>query len=82
MRGVDRAADNANRIVDRVDKGTKRRQIFYVYKVGEKDEKTISAIEKTDEKWIASLSRIVEPNPNDAAETLFARKKLSPIIFI
>jgi dipeptidyl aminopeptidase/acylaminoacyl peptidase len=75
IRGIDWAADNASLIVDRVDKDTKRRQIFYVYKIGEKDEKTITVTEETDEKWIAPLSRIVEPNPKNAAEILFASEK-------
>lgn len=75
VRGVDWAADNRSLIVDRVDKDTKRRQIFYVYNVGDKDEKTITVTEETDAKWIASLSRIVEPNPKNAAEILFASEK-------
>lgn len=75
IRGVDWAADNRSLIVDRVDKDTKRRQIYYVYNVGEKDEKIILVTEETDAKWIASLSRIVEPNPKDAAQILFASEK-------
>ncbi|HEX8637008.1 MAG TPA: DPP IV N-terminal domain-containing protein, partial [Pyrinomonadaceae bacterium] len=75
IRGVDWAADNRSLIVDRVDKDTKRRQLFYVYNVGEKDEKIITVTEETDEKWIASLSRLVEPNPKNAAEILFASEK-------
>jgi dipeptidyl aminopeptidase/acylaminoacyl peptidase len=75
VRGVDWAADNRSLIVDRIDKDTKRRQLFYVYNVGEKDEKIITVTEETDEKWIASLSRLVEPNPKNAAEILFASEK-------
>jgi dipeptidyl aminopeptidase/acylaminoacyl peptidase len=75
VRGVDWAADNRSLIVDRIDKDTKRRQLFYVYNVGEKDEKIILVTEETDPKWIAALSRIVEPNPRDASQILFASEK-------
>ena len=75
LRSLDWAADNRSLIVDRVDKDTKRRQLFYVYNVGGKDEQTILLTEETDEKWIGSLSRIVEPNPKDSSQILFASEK-------
>lgn len=75
LRGLDWAADNRSLIVDRVDKDTKRRQLFYIYNVGGKDEQTILVTEETDEKWIGGLSRIVEPNPKDASQILFASER-------
>ncbi len=75
LRGVKWAADNQGLIVDRVDKDTKRRQLFYVHNVGGKDEQTILITEETDAKWIGGLSRIVEPNPKDSAQILFASER-------
>lgn len=75
MRGVDWAADNRSLIVDRVDKDTKRRQLFYIYNVGGKDEQTILITEETDAKWIGSLSRIIEANPKNSAQILFASER-------
>lgn len=75
IRGLDWAADNSSLIVDRIDQDTKRRQIFYVHDVGSKAEQTILVTEERDEKWIAPLSRIVEPNPKDSAQILFASEK-------
>ncbi|MGI8468994.1 MAG: prolyl oligopeptidase family serine peptidase [Pyrinomonadaceae bacterium] len=75
IRGLDWAADNSSLIVDRIDKDLKRRQIFYIFNVGRKDENTILVTGETDEKWIAPLSRIVEPNPKDSSQILFASEK-------
>lgn len=75
VRGLDWAADNQSLIVDRVDKDTKRRQIFYVRDVGSKAEQTILVTEETDPKWIAQLSAIVEPSPKDAAQLFFGSEK-------
>ncbi|MCY7346351.1 MAG: DPP IV N-terminal domain-containing protein, partial [Pyrinomonadaceae bacterium] len=75
LRGVDWAADNRSLIVDRVDQDTKRRQLFYVYNVGGKDEQTITITEETDDKWIGGLSRIVEANPKDNSQILFASER-------
>ena len=75
LRSVKWAADNASLIVDRVDKDTKRRQLFYIHNVGSKAEQTILITEETDEKWIGSLSRIVEPNPKNNSQILFASEK-------
>ena len=61
------AADGRSLIVDRVDKDTKRRQLFYIHNVGSKDEQTILVTEETDDKWQAPLSSIVEPNPKNPA---------------
>jgi dipeptidyl aminopeptidase/acylaminoacyl peptidase len=69
------AADNRSLIVDRVDKDTKRRQLFYVYNVGAKDEKIILVTEETDDKWQASLSVIFEPNPKNPAQLFFGSER-------
>ncbi len=75
VRSLNWAADNRSLVVDRVDKDLKRRQLFYVFHVGGKDEQTILLTEETDEKWIGSLSRIVEANPKDNSQILFASEK-------
>lgn len=75
LRSLDWAADNRSLIVDRVDKDTKRRQIFYIYNAGGRDEQIITLTEETDEKWIGGLSRIVEANPKDNARILFASER-------
>ena len=69
------AADNASLLVDRIDKDTKRRTLFYVYNVGSKSEKVIPVIEETDDKWQASLSVIFEPSPKDPSELFFVSEK-------
>lgn len=69
------AADNRSLIVDRVDKDTKRRQLFYVFHAGSKDEQIITIADETDEKWQAPLSAIVEPNPKDANQLLYCSEK-------
>jgi dipeptidyl aminopeptidase/acylaminoacyl peptidase len=69
------AADDRSLIVDRIDKDTKRRQLFYIHNVGGKDEKVILVTEETDDKWQADLSRLIEPNPKDASELFFCSEK-------
>lgn len=69
------AADSRSLIVDRLDKDTKRRQLFYVYNVGAKDEKIILVTEETDDKWQASLSVIFEPNPKNPAQLFFGSER-------
>jgi dipeptidyl aminopeptidase/acylaminoacyl peptidase len=75
FRSLKWAADNSSLIVDRVDKDTKRRQLFYVHNVGSKAEETILVTEETDEKWQASLSAIVEPNPKNNTQILFGSER-------
>jgi dipeptidyl aminopeptidase/acylaminoacyl peptidase len=75
IRSLHWAADNASLVIDRVDKDTKRRQLFYVYDVGSKSEQIIPVTEETDDKWQAQLSAIVEPNPKDAGQLLFCSEK-------
>ena len=69
------AADNTSLLVDRIDKDTKRRTLYYIHNVGSKAEKIIPVIEETDDKWQASLSNIFEPNPKDPGELFFASEK-------
>ncbi len=69
------AADNRSLIVDRNDKDTTRRQLFYVHNVGSKDEQIITISDETDDKWQASLSVIFEPNPKDASQIFFCSEK-------
>ncbi|MDM7921986.1 MAG: alpha/beta fold hydrolase, partial [Pyrinomonadaceae bacterium] len=68
-------ADERSLIVDRLDKDTKRRQLFYIQNVGSKDEKVILVTEETDDKWQASLSVIFEPNPNNAGQLFFGSER-------
>lgn len=75
IRSLKWAADNASLIIDRVDKDLKRRQLFYVQNIGSKEEKVILVTEETDNKWIASLSRIVEINPKDASQLFFGSER-------
>lgn len=69
------AADNRSLIVDRLDKDTKRRQLFYVHNVGAKDEKIILITEDTDDKWQAPKSAIFEPNPRNPAQLFFGSER-------
>jgi acetyl esterase/lipase len=73
--GLNWAADNSSLIVNRIDKTNKRRQLFYIFNVGRKDEKTILITEETDDKWIAPLSSIVEPNPKDSSQLFFGSER-------
>ncbi len=75
VRGLDWAADNSSLIVDRIDKDLKHRQLFYVFHAGGKDEQIITITDETDDKWIAPLSRMVEPNPKDNGTLMFASEK-------
>lgn len=69
------AADNRSLIIDRVDKDTKRRILFYVFNAGSKSEQIIPIIEEIDDKWQASLSSIFEANPKDPSELFFGSEK-------
>jgi dipeptidyl aminopeptidase/acylaminoacyl peptidase len=62
-------------VVDRVDKDTKRRQLFYVNNPGSKGEQIILITEETDDKWQAPLSGIFEPNPKRPNELFFASER-------
>jgi dipeptidyl aminopeptidase/acylaminoacyl peptidase len=69
------SADGKDLIVDRVDKDTKRRQLFYVNDAGEKTEQVILVTEETDEKWQATLSAIFEPHPTRPGELFFGSER-------
>jgi dipeptidyl aminopeptidase/acylaminoacyl peptidase len=75
IRGLRWAADNSSLVVDRVDQDLKRRQLFYVSDVGSKAEQIILVTEERDEKWIAPLSSLVEPNPENDAQILFGSER-------
>ncbi len=75
IRSLRWAADNSSVIVDRIDKDLKRRQLFYIHDIGSKGEQVIPVTEETDPKWIAPLSRFVEPNPKNDAQLIFASEK-------
>jgi len=68
-------ADGQNLIVDRIDKDTKRRQLFFVANPGGKAEQIILVTEETDDKWQASLSSIFEPHPSRPGELFFGSEK-------
>ncbi len=69
------AADGRSLIVDRNDKDTKRRQLFYIHNAASKDEQLVMISDETDDKWQAPLSAIFEPNPNDANQVFFCSEK-------
>jgi dipeptidyl aminopeptidase/acylaminoacyl peptidase len=69
------AAGGTSLIVDRNDKDTKRRQLYYINNVGGKGEQTILLTEETDDKWIAPLSALVEPNPKDDSQIVFGSER-------
>ena len=69
------AADGTSLIVDRGDKDTKRRRLFYVKNAGQKDEKIVPVTEETDDKWLAPLSGMVEAHPTDASTLYFTSER-------
>lgn len=69
------AADGRSLIVDRNDKDTKQRQLFYIHNVGSKDEQIILVTEETDDKWQAPLSAIFEANPTNPSQLFFASER-------
>jgi len=75
IRSIKWASDNQSLIIDRVDADTKRRIIFLVKGIATGEEKVINITQETDEKWIAPLSRLIEPHPTDANQILFASER-------
>jgi len=79
LRGVRWTQDNASLVIDRIDRDTKRRQIFLAA-IGKTvtapaNETTATLVdEETDAKWIAPLSRIIEPSPKND-QLLFASER-------
>jgi len=68
-------SDGQNLIVDRVDKDTKRRLLFFVHSPGGKGEQIITIADETDDKWQASLSAIFEPNPKEPSQLFYGSEK-------
>jgi len=68
-------ADGTGLIVDRIDKDTKRRQLFFVNNPGAKGEQIILVTEETDDKWQAPLSSIFEPHPKNPAQIFFTSER-------
>lgn len=68
-------ANGRSLIVDRNDKDTKRRQLFYIHNVASKDEQVILITEETDDKWQAPLSTIFEPHPTRSGELFFGSER-------
>ncbi|MFN2453516.1 MAG: prolyl oligopeptidase family serine peptidase [Pyrinomonadaceae bacterium] len=79
IRGVRWTQDDTSLVVDRIDRDTKRRQLFLAAvnsNANAPASETAATLvdEETDAKWVAPLSRIVEPSPkNDAL--LFASER-------
>ncbi|MBA2378795.1 MAG: S9 family peptidase, partial [Blastocatellia bacterium] len=67
--------DGAHLLVDRMDRDTKRRQLYYVRNAGTAEEKVILVTEETDDKWQAPLSNIFEPHPTDPNTLFFASER-------
>jgi dipeptidyl aminopeptidase/acylaminoacyl peptidase len=75
IRGLDWNADGSAVIVDRLDKDLKRRQILFVSNPGQSGQSVAIVTDETDEKWIAPLSRFVEPHPTKPGEILFTSER-------
>jgi dipeptidyl aminopeptidase/acylaminoacyl peptidase len=60
IRSIQWTPDNASLVVDRIDRDTKRRQLFLA---SAKDGASMLLDEESDPKWVAQLSRIVEVSP-------------------
>lgn len=71
IRGVRWTPDSKALIIDRIDRDTKRRQIFWTPVNGDK---TTLVDEEVDTKWIAPLSRIIEVSPK-SNQLLFASER-------
>jgi dipeptidyl aminopeptidase/acylaminoacyl peptidase len=71
IRGVRWTPDSTALIIDRIDRDTKRRQIF----LADALDGTATLIdEETDAKWVAPLSRIIEVSPK-SDQLLFASER-------
>lgn len=71
IRGFKWMPDGAGLLIDRIDRDTKRRQIFLA-SVSDGISRLVN--EEWDAKWVAPLSRIVEPSPG-ALKILFASER-------
>jgi dipeptidyl aminopeptidase/acylaminoacyl peptidase len=71
IRGLRWTPDSTSLIIDRIDRDTKRRQIFMAQA---SDGAATLVDEETDAKWIAPLSRIIEVSPK-GDQLLFASER-------
>lgn len=71
IRSIQWTPDSSSLVIDRVDRDTKRRQLFLA---SAKDGATQLLDEEVDAKWIAPLSRIVEVSPK-GDRLLFASER-------
>lgn len=71
LRVVRWTPESLSLIIDRIDRDTKRRQIFLV---NAKDGAATLIEEETDAKWVAPLSRIIEVSPK-GDQILFASER-------
>lgn len=71
IRGIVWLANDSALLIDRIDRDTKRRQLF---RASVMNGETLLIDEERDEKWVAPLSRIVEPSPNND-QVLFASER-------
>lgn len=69
------SADGKNLIVDRIDRDTKRRQLFFVADAGTRNQKVILVSEHTDDKWQAQKSNIFETHPTNPNVLFFASEE-------
>jgi dipeptidyl aminopeptidase/acylaminoacyl peptidase len=71
IRSINWTPDDAALVVDRIDRDTKRRQLFLA---SVKDGASMLVDEESDPKWVAQLSRIVEVSPK-GDQLLFASER-------
>jgi dipeptidyl aminopeptidase/acylaminoacyl peptidase len=71
IRGVRWTPDSMSLIIDRIDRDTKRRQLYFA---DARDGAATLIDEETDAKWIAPLSRIIEVSPK-GDQLLFASER-------
>ncbi len=61
-------------LIDRIDKDTKRRQIFLA-NISESKTEAFLVDEESDAKWIGGPSRTIEPHPQNANQFLFTTER-------
>ena len=74
LRNLQWLADGRRLLIDRVDKDTKRRQIFLA-NVSENKTEVFLVDEETDAKWIGGPSRTLEPHRKNANQFLFTSER-------
>lgn len=71
VRGIRWAPDSKGLVIDRIDRDTKRRQIYFT---NAGDGVSTLVDEEVDAKWVAPLSRIIEISPN-GEQLLYASER-------